>query len=82
MSKGQDRSVYRRPDGTWANKRNDADRASSVHRTQKEAEQAARDMLRNQGGGELTTMGLNGRIRSKDTISPGNDPNPPKDKEN
>ena len=40
-----------------------------------------RSMLQNQGGGELTTKGLNGRIRSKDTIKPGNDPCPPKDKE-
>jgi hypothetical protein len=81
MSKGQDRTVYRRSDGTWANKRNDASRASSVHRTQREAEDAARTMLRNQGGGELTTKGVDGQIRSKDTIAPGNDPNPPKDKE-
>lgn len=81
MSKNQDRTVYRRDDGKWANKRNDADKASSVHDTQKAAEDAARDMLKNQGGGELTTKGLDGRIRSKDTIPPGNDPNPPKDKE-
>ena len=38
-------------------------------------------MLKNQGGGELITKGLDGKIRSKDTIPPGNDPNPPKDKE-
>ena len=81
MSKGRDRTVSRRPDGTWANKRNDADKASSVHQTQRDAEQAAREMLRNQGGGELTTKGVDGKIRSKDTIPPGNDPNPPKDKE-
>jgi hypothetical protein len=54
MSKGRDRTVSRRPDGTWANKRNDADRASSLHDTQKEAADAARHMLENQGGGELT----------------------------
>jgi hypothetical protein len=47
----------------------------------KEAEQAAREMLTNQGGGELTTKGVDGKIRSKDTIAPGKDPNPPKDKE-
>lgn len=81
MAKGRDRIVSRRPDGTWVNKRNDADRASSLHKTQKEAEQAARDMLRHQGGGELTTKGMDGKIRSKDTIPPGNDPCPPKDKE-
>lgn len=81
MSKGRDRTVYRRDDGSWANKRNDADRASSVHTTQKAAEVAARGMLTNQGGGELTTKGRDGLIRSKDTISPGRDPVPPKDRE-
>ncbi|MCR6651295.1 MAG: DUF2188 domain-containing protein [Cellvibrionaceae bacterium] len=81
MSKDRDRTISRRTDGKWENKRNDSDRASSVHRTQKEAEQAAREMLKNQGGGELTTKGVDGKIRSKDTIAPGRDPHPPKDKE-
>lgn len=81
MSKGRDRTVYRRPDGQWANKRNDSDRASSLHPTQAEADQAARDMLRHQGGGEVTTVGRDGLIRSKDTIAPGNDPFPPRDRE-
>ena len=81
MSKGRDRTVSKRPDGKWQNKRNDAGKASSIHDTQKDAEKAAREMLKNQGGGELTTKGVNGKIRSKDTIAPGNDPNPPKDKE-
>lgn len=81
MSKGRDRTVYQRDDGKWANNRNDKERASSVHDTQKEAQDAARNMLNNQGGGELTTKGTDGKIRSKDTISPGNDPYPPKDTE-
>ena len=81
MSKKQDRTVYKNDDGEWANKRNDASRASSVHKTQAAAEQAARQNLKNQGGGELTTKGRDGRIRSKDTIPPGNDPHPPKDRE-
>ena len=81
MSKGRDRAVYRRPDGQWANKRNDASKASSLHDTQRAAEDVAREMLRNQGGGELTTMGRDHKIRRKDTIAPGNDPCPPKDKE-
>ena len=80
MSKGRDRMVYRR-DGQWVNKRNDASRASSLHGTQREAEAEARNMLFKQGGGELITKGLNGKIRSKDTIAPGNDPFPPRDKE-
>ena len=81
MSKGRDRTVYQRPDGQWANKRNDADRASSLHGTQRDADRSAREMLRNQGGGEVTTIGRDGRIRSKDTIAPGNDPFPPRDRE-
>ncbi len=81
MGKDRDRTVYRREDGQWTNKRNDASKASSLHKTQAEANKAAAEMLRNQGGGERTTMGLDGKIKSKDTIAPGNDPCPPKDKE-
>lgn len=76
---GNDRSVFKRG-GVWVNKLNDAGKASSLHKTQKEAEQAAREMLNNQGGGELTTMGRDGRIRSKDTIGKP-DPLPPRDTE-
>jgi uncharacterized protein YdaU (DUF1376 family) len=80
MSKDRDRIVYK--DGKdWVNKRLDGERATSRHRTQAEAESAARQNLKNQGGGELITKGLDGRIRSKDTIAPGNDPMPPRDKE-
>jgi hypothetical protein len=74
MTKPQDRTVSHRPDGAWENKRNDANRASSLHHTQKEAQDAARGMLQRQGGGELTTKGLDGRIRDKDTVPPGHDP--------
>ncbi len=81
MSKDRDRMVYQNGNGDWVNKRNDAGKASSLHRTQQDAISAARSMLTNQGGGELTTKGLNGRIRSKDTIYPGNDPFPPRDTE-
>jgi hypothetical protein len=80
VSKPQDRTVFKR-DGEWVNKRADAGKASSVHSTQGEANKAAKEMLKNQGGGELTTMGREGKIVSKDTIAPGNDPCPPKDKE-
>ena len=76
-----DRTVSRRPDGQWANKKDGSERASSLHDTQREAERAAREMLEGSGGGELKVKGENGRIRSKDTIPPGNDPNPPRDKE-
>lgn len=82
MSKPNDRIIYKRPeDGQWANQRLDAERATSVHPTQREAEQAATDILRRSGGGERITKGLDGKIRSKDTVAPGNDPFPPRDKE-
>lgn len=81
MSKDRDRMIYRRDDGKWANKRNDAKRASSLHDTQREAIDVAKGMLQNQGGGELTTKGRGGRIRSKDTVAPGADPFPPRDTE-
>jgi hypothetical protein len=75
------RIVYRRDDGKWVNKRNDADKAGSLHVTQSDAIDAAAEMLKKQGGGELVVKGLDGRIRSKDTVPPGRDPNPPRDKE-
>ncbi len=81
MSKGRDRTVSQRTGGVWANKRNDASRASSVHGTQAEAIRAAAGMLSTQGGGELTVKGRDGKIRSKDTIPPGADSCPPEDTE-
>ena len=78
MSKDQDRNVYQRPDGTWANKKHDASRASTVHDTQQAAIDAAKEMLGNQGGGEVSIHGRDGKIREKDTVSPGNDPHQPK----
>jgi len=79
MSKN--RIVYRRDDGKWVNKRTDSDRAGSIHDRQADAEIAARQMLKGVGGGELITKGRDGKIRSKDTIAPGNDPCPPRDTE-
>lgn len=80
MSKGRDRTVFQRGD-EWVNKRNDAEKVSSAHDTQREAAAVAKEMLKNQGGGELTVKGMDGKIRSKDTIPPGNDPFPPRDRE-
>lgn len=75
------RTVYKRDDDKWANKNDNATRPANVHDTQKEAQKAAKQNLVNQGGGELTTIGVHGQIVSKDTIAPAKDPNPPKDKE-
>lgn len=76
-----DRFVSPRSDGTWANQRVGSQRPASVHDTQREAIDAARQNLVNSGGGELNVQGRNGQIRSKDTIPPGNDPCPPRDTE-
>jgi hypothetical protein len=75
------RHVNRNPTGGWAVSKPGASRASANLPTQAEADQRAAEILRNAGGGERITHGVDGRIRSKDTIAPGNDPNPPKDRE-
>lgn len=62
-------------DGSWAVRSAGSQRASSVHRTQLEAIDAARSIARNQGT-ELLIHGRDGRIRARD--SHGNDPYPPK----
>lgn len=76
-----DRMVYRRADGQWVNVGVHAERAGSLHDTQGAAEAAARRMIQGAGGGELIIKGLDGMIRSKDTIAPGSDPFPPRDSE-
>lgn len=69
-----DRTVSQRDDGSWANKKDGAERASSLHPTQAQAANAARTQLKQSGGGELKIKNEEGRIRSKDTIPPARDP--------
>ncbi len=76
---GNDRFVVKHQKG-WAVKAGGAKRASSVHSTQKEAERAAKTTVHNKGGGEVRIQGRNGQWRDSDTVPPGNDPHPPKDK--
>ncbi len=65
----------------WRVKRAGADRASATARTQAEAEKIAKGLSANSGGGEVRIHKRNGGpIRDSDTVTPGNDPNPPKDK--
>lgn len=72
------RTVSQRDDGKWANKKDGAQRATSLHDTQKQATEAARKNLKNEGGGELKIKNEEGKIRQKDTIPPAKDPYPPK----
>lgn len=74
-----DRFVVKHEDG-WAVKKAHADRASAVTGTQREAEQRAKEIVGNLGGGEVRIQGRDGKWRDSDTVAPGNDPNPPRDK--
>lgn len=58
----------------------DAQRSSSHHDTQKEAIDRGREIVNNAGGGELRIHGRDGKIRDSDTVTPGRDPFPPRDK--
>lgn len=80
MAKKNDRIVYKHSEG-WAQKPLKSSRATAIYPTQAAAEAAAKKMTKAAGGGEVSTQGKDGKIRSKDTVKPGNDPNPPRDTE-
>lgn len=63
--------------GGWARIKEGSSRAGSVHRTQKEAQAAARTQAIRERV-EVVTHGKDGKIRDSDSY--GNDPNPPRDK--
>jgi hypothetical protein len=66
--------------GDWYAKREKADRASGYYATQSKAEKVAKQLSANSGGGEVRIHRADGSIRDSDTVFPGNDPCPPKDK--
>lgn len=68
-----DYDVYKRGN-EWVGKRDDASRVSTRANTQAAAYEATRDLSARNGGGEISLHGVNGQIRDKNTISPGNDP--------
>ena len=63
------RIISPREDGQWENKIAGAERASSLHETQREAIHSARAMLSNQGGGQITVQGTDGRIKDRKTVA-------------
>lgn len=79
MSNDNNRHVVPNPDGGWDVKAPGAKRASTHHDTQAEAERRAKEIVGNNGGGEVRIHGRDGRIRDSDTVAPGNDPFPPRD---
>lgn len=75
------RHVVPNPEGGWDVKAPGAKRASSHHPSQADAERRAKEIVANDGGGEVVVHRPNGQIRDSDTVRPGNDPNPPRDQQ-
>jgi hypothetical protein len=72
-SNDNNRYVQRRPAGGWEVVAEDHARASAVTRTQAEAIDRAREIVRNAGGGELVIKDRHGLIRDSDTVAPGHE---------
>ena len=79
MANNNRRHVVPDGDGNWKIVRPGAERASATAPTQHAAEQRAKEIVRNAGGGEVVIHRPDGTIRDSDTVAPGNDPFPPRD---
>ena len=80
MPNNKNRHVVPNLDGGWDVKAPNSQRSSAHTRTQAEAEGRAKVIVSNLGGGEVVIHRPDGRIRDRDTVAPGNDPHPPKDR--
>lgn len=80
MSNQNSRDVVPNADGGWDVKAPGGARASAHTDTQADAIARAKEIVHNAGGGEVRIHGRDGKIRDSDTVAPGNDPNPPRDK--
>ncbi|MGB3604367.1 MAG: DUF2188 domain-containing protein [Gordonia sp. (in: high G+C Gram-positive bacteria)] len=80
MSNDNRRHVVPGTNGGWDVKKPGASRASAHTDTQAKAVTRAKAIVSNAGGGEVRTHGRDGKIRNSDTVAPGNDPFPPRDK--
>lgn len=74
MTNPNNRHVVPNSNGGWDVRGPNAERASSHHDTQAEAEARAKEIVGNAGGGEVRIHRPDGRIRDSDTVAPGNDP--------
>jgi len=74
---GKNQHVVKKDDG-WAVKGEGNSRATSLHSTQKEAINTAREIAKNQKSEVVIHSADGRRIREKDSY--GKDPNPPKDR--
>ena len=76
MTKKKDIHVVPHPNG-WATRKEGASRPGSIHNTQKEAQQKAREQAKRERV-EVVTHGKDGKILDSDSY--GNDPLPPRDR--
>lgn len=65
--------VTKSKDGSWGAKKEGAERVSAKANTQKEAEALAKELCKNNGGGEVVIHTPKGTIRDSDTVAPGNE---------
>lgn len=70
MATENQRHVVQHPHGGWAVRKPDAERASSRHETQVEAQARAKEILSHDGGGEAVTHRRDGSISQSDTVYP------------
>lgn len=68
-----DYNVFKKGD-KWVGEKQDGKRASVTADTQAEAYKATREIVQNQGGGDISVHGVDGKIREKNTIAPAVDP--------
>lgn len=79
MTSSNNRHVVPDGNGGWKVVAPGSDRASSTHDTQADAERRAKEIVGNNGGGEVRIHRPNGQIRDSDTVTPGNDPSSSRD---
>ena len=65
----QDRTVYFREDGLWVNQLNMDPWMATHHATKDDALFAAREMLKTDGGGELTLLSVDGAVEFLESVS-------------
>jgi hypothetical protein len=80
MARRNERHIAPNPAGGWYVQKPGSSRAGSHRDTQAQAMGRAREIVGNSGGGEVVIHGRTGRVRDSDTVAPGNDPNPPRDR--
>jgi Uncharacterized protein conserved in bacteria (DUF2188) len=75
-----ERHVVPNPVRGWDVKKPGADRSSGHFDRQSDAIDRAKEILGRDAGGEAVIHGTDNLIRNSDTVAPGNDPFPPRDR--